>query len=219
MEPGASVARLNRVLSVALSIVLTQTPPAVGAGLDASLGLLGAPYEWGGRLRRGEGIDCMGVVLAAAERASGCGWKSYSVKPTELVRGRFWGTPAEGLSPVSTEALDVSKLEKGDVLLLVGPIENPAEPAIGSLEGGPVWVWHVGLYVGEGKFVVGDHHAGKAVVEELAPYLRANVAEYSGVFVTRGPATRPPTCRKHAPLKFTAKRDRPRSIGAEPDQK
>lgn len=192
------------MLSLALIAVLNQAPKPVGAGLDASLALIGAPYEWGGRLRNGEGIDCMGVVLAAAERASGCGWKSYSVKPTELVRGRYWGAPVTGLAPVSTEALDLTKLEKGDVLMLVGPLSNPAEPAIGELDGARVWVWHVGLYAGEGTFVVGDHHAGKAVVEELLPYLRAHADEYSGLFVTRGAATKPPRCRKHAPLSFTA---------------
>lgn len=187
------------MLSLALMTLLSQKP--VGAGLDAATALLGTPYEWGGRLRKGEGIDCMGVVLAAAERASGCGWKSYPVKPTELVAQKLWGAPVEGLSPVSTAALKLDRLEPGDVLMLVGPIENPAEPAIGTLDGGKVWVWHVGLYVGDGKALFGDHHAGQAVIEPLLPYLETWRGEYSGVFVTRGPAVKPARCRRHAPLK------------------
>lgn len=83
---------------------------SVGSGVEASLALLGTPYEWGGRLRKKEGIDCYGVVLAAAERASGCGWKSYPVKPTEIVAQQLWGAPVEGLAPISTKALKVESL-------------------------------------------------------------------------------------------------------------
>lgn len=199
--------RPTAVLSVAIALVAAQALP-VGAGLDASMALLGTPYEWGGRLRGKEGVDCMGVVLAAAERASGCGWRSYSVKPTELVSGGQWGAPVEGLAPVSTAGLDVSRLQKGDVLLLVGPMANPAEPAVAALEGTPVWVWHVGLFAGDGAFVVGDHHAGKTVVEPLLPYLIAHADEYAGVFVLRGPAKKPERCRRHAPLAPPAKGQR-----------
>ncbi|MBL8917401.1 MAG: C40 family peptidase [Myxococcaceae bacterium] len=186
------------MLSLTVMVFLAQKP--VGAGVEAAKALLGTPYEWGGRLRKNEGIDCMGVVLAAAERASGCGWKSYPVRPTEIVAGRLWGAPVEGLSPVATAALALERLQAGDVLMLVGPIQNPAEPAIGTLEGAPVWVWHVGLYLGEGEALFGDHHAGATVIERLVPYLQRNAGEYSGVFITRGPATAPSRCRRHAPL-------------------
>lgn len=192
------------MLSLTLTLLLAQKP--VSAGIDAAKALLGTRYEWGGRLRKREGIDCMGVVLAAAERASGCGWKSYPVKPTEIVAARLWGTPVEGLAPVATAKLVLERLEPGDVLMLVGPIENPAEPAIGRLDDAPVWVWHVGLYLGNGDALFGDHHAGATVIEPLVPYLERNVAEYSGVFVTRGPATKPARCRRHAPLAAPAAR-------------
>ncbi|MDX2013018.1 MAG: hypothetical protein SFW67_22680 [Myxococcaceae bacterium] len=178
----------------------TASPRPVGAGLDAALALLGSPYTWGGRLRGRQGLDCMGVVLAAAERASGCGWRSYSVKPTELVAQRVWGAPVEGLAPVATDALDVTRLERGDVLLLVGPTPNPAEPPIGRLADVDVWVWHVGLSLGAGRALFGDHHAGATVEEPLVPYLQRFRSEYSGLFVLRGPATRPSRCRTHAPL-------------------
>jgi hypothetical protein len=186
------------MLSLTLTLLLAQKP--VGAGVDAAKALLGTRYEWGGRLRKQEGIDCMGVVLAAAERASGCGWKSYPVKPTEIVAGRLWGAPVEGLAPVATGSLSLERLEAGDVLMLVGPSENPAEPAIGKLDGAPVWVWHVGLYLGDGQALFGDHHAGATVIEPLRPYLERYTGEYSGVFVTRGPAAKPTRCRRHAPL-------------------
>ncbi|MCA2981918.1 MAG: C40 family peptidase [Myxococcaceae bacterium] len=186
------------MLALVLGLTLSQNP--VGAGLLAAKALIGTPYEWGGRLRGREGIDCMGVVLAAAERASGCGWRSYPVNPTQLVAGRLWGAPAEGLSPVASGRLDVERLREGDVLLLVGPSPNPQEAAIGQLDGRPVWVWHAGLFLGAGQALFGDHRAGQAVVEPLAPYLARYADEYSGVFVLRGPAMRPARCRRHAPL-------------------
>jgi hypothetical protein len=174
--------------------------PPVGAGLEAARALLGSPYEWGGRLRGREGLDCMGVVLAAAEFASGCGWRSFSLKPTEVVATGVWGRPAPGLSPVATGALDPERLERGDVLLLVGPAANPAEPKVATLEGVDVWVWHVGLFLGDGEALFGDHHAGATVTEPLVPYLRRHADEYSGLFVLRGPASKPSRCRQHAPL-------------------
>jgi hypothetical protein len=122
------------------------------------------------------------------------------VNPTQLVAGRLWGSPVEGLSPVASGALDLERLREGDVLLLVGPAANPHEAAIGQLDGRPVWVWHVGLFLGDGRALFGDHHAGRTVVEPLAPYLSRFAGEYAGVFVLRGPATRPVRCRRHAPL-------------------
>jgi hypothetical protein len=191
---------MSFTLVVVLLSQVSPSPRPVAAGLDAAIALVETPYEWGGRLRKGEGLDCIGVVLAAAERASGCGWRSYSVKPTELVARRHWGAPVAGLAPVSTEALDPSLLAPGDVLLLVGPLKNPAEPAIGRLGDVDVWVWHVGLYVGKGEALFGDHHAGKTLVTPLAEYLRVNRSEYSGLFVLRGPAVAPSRCRRHAPI-------------------
>jgi hypothetical protein len=63
--------------------------------------------------------------------------------------------------------------------------ENPAEPAIGTLDGRPVWVSHVGHYSGGGKWIVGDHYAGEVVEVDLLEYLREHGDAYAGVFVTR----------------------------------
>ncbi len=187
------------MLSLLCAGLLSQAP-AVGDGLEAARSLIGSRYDWGGRLRKTEGLDCMGVVLAAAERASGCGWRSFSTKPTELVADKAWGSRVAGLDPVATGELKVEQLTRGDVLMLVGFAENPAEPAIAALGERPVWVWHVGLYLGEGRFLVGDHHANATIETPLLDYLRAHDDEYSGLFVTRGPMAPPKVCRKHAPL-------------------
>jgi hypothetical protein len=142
------------------------------------------------------------VIFYALERVFGCGWRSYSVYPTKSVARRELGQRVAGLDPVPTEKLDVQRLLPGDVLMLVGPAENPAEPAIGRLGGDPVWVWHTGLYAGGGKWIVGDHYAGRAVETDLLEYLRAHRDVYSGLFVTRiieRPKLR--RCRKHRPMK------------------
>lgn len=164
--------------------------------------LLGVPYQFGGRLRQpGEGIDCQGVLFYAAERTGRCGWKSFSVMPTHSVPAGELGLPVEGLSPVAASALDVSRLEVGDMLFLVGFDENPAEPNIATLNGRAVWVWHTGVYSGEGRWIVGDHFAGKVVEVDLKGYLAEHADTYAGVVVLRmakGP--KPLRCRKHAPM-------------------
>jgi hypothetical protein len=182
------------MLSVFVTLALAQNPWVDGARTQ-----LGTVYELGGRRRvPGEGIDCLGVVFAGAERATGCGWKSFSYDPTELVAKRQLGAPVEGLAPVSSKALDVSKLRPGDVLMLVAADRNPKEGPIGQLDGVDVWVWHVGLYSGDGKWIVGDHFAMKAVEVDLLAYLNEHADTYSGVFVTRPPGVKPKPCRTKA---------------------
>ncbi len=194
-----------------LGLILGSGAVAQGQGstqerfVTAAREVLGVPYDFGGRLRNAQdGIDCQGVLFYAAERVGRCGWKSFSVMPTQSVPAGELGVAVEGLAPVASSELDVSKLQPGDVLLLVGYGANPAEPSIGTLNGQPVWVWHTGLYSGEGKWIVGDHFAGKAVEVDLKQYLAEHADSYAGLVVTRmadGP--RPKRCRKHAPMKLT----------------
>jgi cell wall-associated NlpC family hydrolase len=180
--------------------------------VTAAREVLGVPYTFGGRMRRpGEGIDCQGVLFYAAERVGRCGWKSFSVMPTVSVPSGELGAAVEGLAPVASTSLDVTRLRPGDVLLLVGFAANPAEPAIGTLEGRPVWVWHTGLYSGGGKWIVGDHFAGRVVEVDLEAYLAEHADTYAGLVVTRmekGP--QPRRCRRHAPM------PKPSGTGASP---
>lgn len=164
---------------------------------------LGVPYVLGGRRRNAnDGLDCQGVIFFALEKVFGCGWRSFSVYPTRSVQRKELGAPVPGLSPVATEKLDVRALRPGDVVMMVGRDENPAEGSIGTLVGAkgertPVWVWHTGIYTGEGKWIVGDHYAGEVVEVPLMPYLRAHADAYQGVFVTRiGKRPRPQRCRR-----------------------
>lgn len=165
--------------------------------------LLGTPYSFGGRLsKRRPGIDCQGVLFYAAEKVGRCGWKSFSVFSTKSVARGELGRPLAGASPVATRDLDVNRLAPGDILLLVGEDENPAEAAIARLDGTPVWVWHTGMYTGAGKWIVGDHYAGEVVETDLLSYLAEHRDAYAGVFVTRmvdGP--NPKRCRRHRPMK------------------
>ena len=41
----------------------------------------------------------------------------------------------------------VATLEPGDVVWWLDTPRNPAEPALTTFDGAPVWVWHVGLYL------------------------------------------------------------------------
>src|SRR5687768_5650014 len=88
--------------------------------------LLGVPYDFGGRMRKkGEGIDCQGVLFFAAARVQKCSWKSFSVFPTQSVRDEELGARVPGLDPVATSSLSIDALQPGDVLLIVGYPENP----------------------------------------------------------------------------------------------
>lgn len=173
-------------MSPVLALLVALAPAKADAVVTEARKFLGTPYVLGGRLGDGrDGIDCQGVIFLALEKVFGCGWRSYSVYPTKSVARRELGAPVPGSSPVATAGLDVAALEKGDVLMLVGFDKNPAEGPIGKLDGRNVWVWHTGLYAGDGKWIVGDHYAGKAVEVPLQPYLVAHRDAYAGVFVTR----------------------------------
>jgi hypothetical protein len=181
----------------------TALPPVEAeAMLRAARQLLDVPYEFGGRMRKpGEGIDCQGVLFYAAQAIGRCGWRSFSVMPTQSVADRELGAPVAGLAPVAGADLDLALLAPGDILLFLGAAENPAEPALATLDGTPMWVWHTGIYSGEGRFIVGDHIAGRTVETDLVRYLADNGDTYLGLFVTRmerGPL--PKKCRVHAPM-------------------
>jgi hypothetical protein len=164
--------------------------------------LLGVPYELGARLRPNEGVDCQGLVFFALQRlTSTCGWKSWSVMPTRSVAEGELGAPVDGLAPVATARLHLEKLRGGDVIHFVGFDENPAERAIGTLDGRPVWVWHMALATENGRFIVGDHFAGKVVEQSLLTYLAEHAEVYAGIFVTRmGQGPKAAKCRRHPPM-------------------
>lgn len=82
------------------------------------------------------------------------------------------------------------------MLHFLGPAVNPAEPSITTLDGAAQWVWHMGLYAGSGRFLVGDHFAGAAVDQEIVAYLQAHADVYIGVLVARiADRPKPKRCR------------------------
>lgn len=176
-------------------------PTSAKVLLERARSYLGTPYEFGGRNRlvsggRREGIDCQGLVFLAAQSLTRCSWKSFSTLNVEQVSRKELGAPVEGLAPIASAELDLAKLEPGDYLMLVAPDVNPAEGPIGKLGEQDVWVWHVGLYAGDGKWLVGDHYAGAVVETDLRAYLTDHADVYTGVFVMRmASAPKPARCR------------------------
>jgi len=149
----------------------------------AARAYLGRPYRFGGR---GAELDCMGLVFLAWQDAGLGSWRRLSVMPTRLVAAAQLGTPVPGLSPAGSPTLPTELLAPGDVLFFLGRAENPAEPSLATLDGTPLWVWHMGLYAGgpDQSFVVGDHYAGRVVEPSLPAYLAAH-REYVGVYAVR----------------------------------
>jgi cell wall-associated NlpC family hydrolase len=170
--------------------------------LQAARELLGVRYQFGGRLRSsGDGIDCQGLVFYALERIHKCTWRSYSVMPTKTLAWQEIGSPVAGLAPVAVTNLALDKLRAGDFVMLLSSTENPAEPAIASLDGKKMWVWHVGLYSGSGRWINADPFAGVVQEVELLRYLESVPSNYEGIFVTRMQrAPSPHRCRRHGAM-------------------
>lgn len=163
--------------------------------------VVGVPYDLGGRLQKNRGLDCQGLVFFALQPIARCGWRSWSLMPTESVKGEL-GVGVPGLSPTATTDLPqkLALLEPGDIIWFLDPTENPAEPALTTLAGVPQWVWHTGLYVGDGHVVDADPFAGAVVSDVLVDYVAAH---YAGIYVTRI-ALRPAPhdrCRAHSPMR------------------
>lgn len=129
--------------------------------------------------------------------------------PTRTVERGELGRPVPGVSPAARDDVDPSRLVAGDVLFLLSPVENPAEPALVHLGDGerrtPLWVWHMGLYAGDGKVLHADpFRAGQVVEEDLREMLAAD--GFTALYATRlapGEAPAPARCRRHAPMKRT----------------
>lgn len=201
-EPVSRVGRTMRVmLSLTLAMLIGQTDGGMAAALGAGRALLGVPYEFGGRMKNDAGIDCEGVIFAVAERLTGCGWRSFPVDPTRIVSTRALGDRVKGLDPIASVELDLTLLRPGDVVMLVAADQNPKEGPIGRLGDHDVWVWHTGVFTGEGRWLVGDHYAGQVVEVPLGEYLRAHADTFEGVFIVRPTGRRPRTCRHHAPMR------------------
>jgi hypothetical protein len=121
------------------------------------------------------------------------------VLPTTSVKGEL-GDPVPGAAPIRAADvhLAIPALEPGDVIWWLASPENPAEASLAVLDDKAMWVWHVGLYAGAGKVIIGDHVAGRVVEEDLAAYTRAH---YEGLFATRMKTSpRPRRCREHPPM-------------------
>ncbi len=181
----ASAHLAGSVLVLLLPGTAAAAPPPDRASLvTAARTYLGRPFSWGGRDRE---LDCLGLIFLSWQDVTGTSWKRISVYPTKMVAREQLGAPVPGLDGVRSAAIPWDQLEPGDFLLFLGSAENPAEPALTTVDGTPMWVWHTGLYSGgpERRFVVGDHFAGQVVETSLPRYLRQEGSGYEGLFVVR----------------------------------
>ncbi|MDP2308504.1 MAG: hypothetical protein Q8P18_20965 [Pseudomonadota bacterium] len=190
---ACSTADVEPVVGAAPVTTAPEPPPAAEPEIPTPIVMaarqyMGRPYRFGGR---GAQLDCMGLVFLAWADATGGNWRKLSVNPTRIVARRQLGPAVESLAGVPTERIDWDLLKPGDVIFLLGPTQNPAEPAIATVDGVPEWVWHMGLYSGgaERRFVVGDHFHGRVSELALPAYLTRYADWYDAIFVTR-PAAR-----------------------------
>lgn len=180
---------LLAAVSLACAFVLFAAPAQAQTADRASLvtaarNYLDRPYSWGGR---GASLDCLGLIFKAWQDVTGTSWKRISVYPTTMVEKQQLGAPVPALDGVLTADIPWDRLEPGDFILFLGAAENHAEPALVTVKGTPLWVWHTALYSGgpDRRFVVGDHFAGEVVETELPRYLKEEGSGYAGIFVVR----------------------------------
>lgn len=161
--------------------------------------LEGVPYDFGGRLRGDEGIDCQGIIFYATERLGRCDWRSWSVMPTRTLARRELGAPAFDKAMLKGE-LDLTQLTPGDVLFFLGRMENSKEPALLEVETAegpvPMWTWHMGLYAGNGEALHADPFTyGKVARQPLDALMTAG--GFEALFATRPTAkSKPKKCRR-----------------------
>lgn len=168
------------------------------AAVRAARAYLGAPYRFGGRGADGGHIDCLGIVFAAMEAATGCAVSSFSDSMTDSLSRAELGELVPGLAPGRSEPAIVGLLRKGDVLLFAGTIRNSREPPAASVGGTPIWVWHAGLYAGERMLIVADPKQG-VIETPLDDYMRSHAKGYPYLFAAR-PTSKPKVrhCREVA---------------------
>jgi len=150
------------------------------------LGLESRPEEPSGELKP---IDYLKLLFYAAEGLSPCSWRSYSVLPTQLVKNRELGVPVPGMDPLATRFIDLGRLKAGDIVLMLSDRISDAEPPLAVIDRKKVWVWHGGIFSGDGKWIHADFSSGKVVEEDLVDFI--NEHAYPGIFVLRmssGPA-------------------------------
>jgi cell wall-associated NlpC family hydrolase len=168
----------------ALLLALSSIPvasPAIERIVANAEQYLGEPYRWGGRNTSGNpGIDCLGILFLAYGPETGRSWREFPVDPSKIVASGMLGTPVEGLDGVLHEDLDVTKLQRGDVLYLLSEgHEIPDEPLM--VRGGKrYWPWHTGLYVDEGEQLV--LHAAPGGVVTRQPL---DEVGFDALYVTR----------------------------------
>lgn len=117
---------------------LELTPPSARCLIEHARLYAGTPYLWGGRSTLG--IDCSGLVSNAF---IACG----VVPPRDA-------SPQFGWSQLQALPLEADKLAAGD-LLFFGTLR----------EGAPPKVTHVGIFVGDGRFIHATTHEHPVVQE------------------------------------------------------
>ncbi|OYT35860.1 hypothetical protein B6U91_02335 [Candidatus Pacearchaeota archaeon ex4484_71] len=114
--------------------------------VNAARRYIGVPYMEDGRDTKGNpGLDCMGLVFRAYSDVTGNPWTDFSVYPSVLVKRKQIGSPVKGLDGILKENLDISKLENGDVIYLLGNWKIN-DSSLMEVEGKKYWPWHMGIY-------------------------------------------------------------------------
>lgn len=192
--------------TLGLLLLLASAPSPGQTLLRHALTLEGVEYDLGGRLQPGRGIDCQGIVFYALERMGRCDWRSWSVMPTKTFARQELGPPVVP-QPMLADAIVADKLREGDILYFLAPTENPREAPSFEIDvdgkATPLWVWHMGIYAGDGHVLHADpFRAGKVAKQPFSVVMNNG---FVALFATRiGAKTKPARCRRGKKMRAPA---------------
>jgi cell wall-associated NlpC family hydrolase len=117
---------------------------------------VGVQYNWEGRLTNSHpGLDCLGLLFVALEKKYEIPWKTWSVKPSELINQLDKKHDKRTILLTDTDEKGLVKsLKPGDMLFFLRPVILSGDtPVAKNSKGKDFFVWHTALYEGDGKMV------------------------------------------------------------------
>ncbi|MFH0884787.1 MAG: NlpC/P60 family protein [Candidatus Micrarchaeota archaeon] len=113
---------------------------------------LDMPYNWGGRnTAKNPGLDCLGLLFSTIEERHGISWKTWSIKPSVLIKQL--NTRGGKTILIQSEKEPEKSLKSGDFIFFLWRAKLKDKPVAKDDSGKDLYVWHTAIYSGSGKII------------------------------------------------------------------
>jgi len=140
---------------------------------------LDVPFRWEGRgTKRLPGLDCLGLLFKSLEATTGLSWKKWSVAPSRLIE-QLEGRQFTIYLKKNRDLAIKRRMNSGDIVFLMWADMPTWDKPTGKVEKieldgsrrmAPMWIWHTGIYSGNGKFIHASPYSGGVVEEDLLDF-------------------------------------------------